>query len=86
MGQPLNRELALFHDLCTHLPLWMPMGHQHRSGKGRRSLPGNDWWQKGATGPYLRQFDAYHRLKLAMHRDFEQEFDSFWHRVKKASL
>jgi hypothetical protein len=86
MGQPLNRELALVHDFYTRLPLWMSMGYQHRSGKGRRSLPGNDSWQKGATGSYLRQFDAYHRLKLAIRRDVEQEFDSFLHRVKKASL
>jgi len=39
---------------------FMPMGWKLRSGKGRHSLPGNDSWQKGATEPYLRQFDAYH--------------------------
>jgi hypothetical protein len=30
--------------------------------------------------------EPYPRLKLAIRRDFEQEFGSFWHRVKKASL
>jgi hypothetical protein len=27
---------------------FMPMGWKLRTGKGRRSLPGSDLWQKGA--------------------------------------
>jgi hypothetical protein len=68
MRQRLNQGLASLHGLCTLL----------LSEKGRLSAPswkvsphsplGNDSWQKAASGPYLRHFDAYHRLNLAICR------------------
>jgi Acetyltransferase (GNAT) family len=41
---------------------------------------------KPATEPYHRRFDAYHRLNLAICRDFEQEFNLFLLLLKKAGL
>jgi hypothetical protein len=45
-----------------------------------------DSWQKGATGPYLRQFDSYHRPFEAMHHDFQRDIDGFLCLPKKAEL
>lgn len=56
---------------------FMPIGRKLRTGKDRRSFHGHDSEQKAATGPYLRQIDAYHRLNLALRQDFQQENGGF---------
>jgi hypothetical protein len=58
MCQSLDQGLALFHGLCARLPRLSADGLSAPNWKGRRSLPGNDSWQKGATGLYLRQFGS----------------------------
>jgi hypothetical protein len=66
-------------------PVWltfMPRGWNLRTEKDRRSLPGHDSEQKAATGPYLRQIDAYHRPNFAICPRFSSLIDGFLHSLK----
>lgn len=81
-----TQGLALFHDLCTHLPYLYLSGCWHQPGRGRHSFTGRNKWQKWTLDPYHRRFDAYHRLNLAVYNHFGQKSDHSLLSLKKATL